>query len=223
MCESVPPLTPARGERRAQRRQEHGRAPGRSSWTASTRFYAKLPDGAAPPLRSRLRSSACPSCDAPRARAARLLGGRPPQRWRSSSRGTNRGPEDIRRVIDSYGYLDDWRANYRIQSVRSSLQQPAHHVHRRRHPVVWPARAALPEDEAARSSPSTGAIRRRTRSAATASRSTGARTGASGRSRSRASWASGIATPSFADETGHRHELRRRPTSTWVSSRSTSG
>jgi hypothetical protein len=31
-------------------------------------------------------------------------------------------PEDIRRVIDNYQYLDDWRANYRIQSVRSSLQ-----------------------------------------------------------------------------------------------------
>jgi hypothetical protein len=31
-------------------------------------------------------------------------------------------PEDIRRVIDGYQYLDDWRANYRIQSVRSSLQ-----------------------------------------------------------------------------------------------------
>ena len=30
-------------------------------------------------------------------------------------------PEDIRRVIDHYAYLDDWRANYRIQSVRSSL------------------------------------------------------------------------------------------------------
>jgi hypothetical protein len=30
-------------------------------------------------------------------------------------------PEDIRRIIDSYAYLDDWRANYRIQSVRSSL------------------------------------------------------------------------------------------------------
>ena len=33
-------------------------------------------------------------------------------------------PIDIRRVIDSYGYLDDWRANYRIQSVRSSLRAP---------------------------------------------------------------------------------------------------
>jgi hypothetical protein len=31
-------------------------------------------------------------------------------------------PEDIRRVIDGYGYLDDWRANYRIQSVQSSLR-----------------------------------------------------------------------------------------------------
>jgi hypothetical protein len=30
-------------------------------------------------------------------------------------------PEDIRRVIDGYQYLDDWRVNYRIQSVRSSL------------------------------------------------------------------------------------------------------
>lgn len=30
-------------------------------------------------------------------------------------------PEDIRRVLDNYGYLDDWRVNYRIQSVRSSL------------------------------------------------------------------------------------------------------
>jgi hypothetical protein len=30
-------------------------------------------------------------------------------------------PEDVRRIIDGYQYLDDWRANYRIQSVRSSL------------------------------------------------------------------------------------------------------
>ena len=31
-------------------------------------------------------------------------------------------PGDIRHVIDGCQYLDDWRANYRIQSVRSSLQ-----------------------------------------------------------------------------------------------------
>jgi hypothetical protein len=30
-------------------------------------------------------------------------------------------PEDVRRIIDNFQYLDDWRANYRIQSVRSSL------------------------------------------------------------------------------------------------------
>jgi hypothetical protein len=30
-------------------------------------------------------------------------------------------PEDLRRVIDNYAYLDDWRTDYRIQSVRSSL------------------------------------------------------------------------------------------------------
>jgi hypothetical protein len=30
-------------------------------------------------------------------------------------------PEDVRRIIDGYQYLEDWRANYRIQSVRSSL------------------------------------------------------------------------------------------------------
>jgi hypothetical protein len=32
------------------------------------------------------------------------------------------GPLDVRQIIDNYEYLDDWRANYRIQSVRSSLQ-----------------------------------------------------------------------------------------------------
>jgi hypothetical protein len=34
------------------------------------------------------------------------------------------GPWDIRRILDSYDYLDDWRANYVIQSVRSSLHAP---------------------------------------------------------------------------------------------------
>jgi hypothetical protein len=32
-----------------------------------------------------------------------------------------RGPADIRRIIDNFQYLDDWRANYKIQSVRSGL------------------------------------------------------------------------------------------------------
>jgi hypothetical protein len=30
-------------------------------------------------------------------------------------------PEDLRGVIDGFQYLDDWRSNYTIQSVRSSL------------------------------------------------------------------------------------------------------
>jgi hypothetical protein len=30
-------------------------------------------------------------------------------------------PADIRRVIDQFGYLHEWRSDYRIQSVRSSL------------------------------------------------------------------------------------------------------
>jgi hypothetical protein len=30
-------------------------------------------------------------------------------------------PEDVRRVLDNFQYLDNWRLDYRIQSVRSSL------------------------------------------------------------------------------------------------------
>src|SRR5262249_29513446 len=30
-------------------------------------------------------------------------------------------PDDVRCVIDSFGYLEDWRANYQIRSVRASL------------------------------------------------------------------------------------------------------
>ena len=33
-------------------------------------------------------------------------------------------PERIREFLDSYTYLDDWRLNYSIQSVHSSLQSP---------------------------------------------------------------------------------------------------
>jgi hypothetical protein len=43
------------------------------------------------------------------------------RRLQEISGGHFHSPEDIRRVIDGYKYLDDWRANYRIQSVRSSL------------------------------------------------------------------------------------------------------
>jgi hypothetical protein len=33
-------------------------------------------------------------------------------------------PEDLRRVLDGIGYLEDWRSAYRVQSVRSSLYAP---------------------------------------------------------------------------------------------------
>jgi acyl-CoA synthetase (AMP-forming)/AMP-acid ligase II len=32
------------------------------------------------------------------------------------------GVADIRRILDHYGYLSEWRSNYRIRSVRASLQ-----------------------------------------------------------------------------------------------------
>ena len=35
-------------------------------------------------------------------------------------------PEDIRRVIDGLGYLDDWRESYRIRSVRSEASRQIH-------------------------------------------------------------------------------------------------
>ena len=31
-------------------------------------------------------------------------------------------PSDLRRVIDAYDYSEDWRADYRVQSVRASLR-----------------------------------------------------------------------------------------------------
>jgi hypothetical protein len=33
-------------------------------------------------------------------------------------------PEHVRRIIDKLQYLDDWRSNYAIRSVRSSLHSP---------------------------------------------------------------------------------------------------
>jgi len=35
-----------------------------------------------------------------------------------------KSPADLGRILDSYEYLDDLRANYRIQSVRSSIHAP---------------------------------------------------------------------------------------------------
>jgi hypothetical protein len=46
------------------------------------------------------------------------------QRLEEMAKGPIERPEDIRKVLDNFQYLDDWRANYRIQSVRSSLHSP---------------------------------------------------------------------------------------------------
>jgi hypothetical protein len=43
------------------------------------------------------------------------------RRLREMGRGPFEEPEDIRRVIDRYGYLAEWREHYAIRSVRSSL------------------------------------------------------------------------------------------------------
>lgn len=45
-------------------------------------------------------------------------------RVRGLSDGRFAGPADIRRVIDRIDYFYEWRSNYRIQSVRSSLHNP---------------------------------------------------------------------------------------------------
>jgi hypothetical protein len=43
------------------------------------------------------------------------------QRLRELGCGRLDEPEDIKRVVDHYEYLDDWRSNYQIRSVRTSL------------------------------------------------------------------------------------------------------
>jgi hypothetical protein len=43
------------------------------------------------------------------------------QRLHELGCGLFESPEQIRTVIDQYGYLDDWKSNYVIQSVRSSI------------------------------------------------------------------------------------------------------
>jgi hypothetical protein len=46
------------------------------------------------------------------------------RRLEEMSGGPLLAPVDIRRVLDAFAYLDDWRSDYRIQSVRSSLHSP---------------------------------------------------------------------------------------------------
>jgi hypothetical protein len=43
------------------------------------------------------------------------------QRIREVSPGKIERPEDIGRILDSYGYLAEWKKDYKIQSVRSAL------------------------------------------------------------------------------------------------------
>jgi hypothetical protein len=44
------------------------------------------------------------------------------ERVRALAGGPLERPEDIRRVLDTLGYQEDWRANYAIKSVRASLE-----------------------------------------------------------------------------------------------------
>jgi hypothetical protein len=46
------------------------------------------------------------------------------RRLRELARGPFEEPEDIRRVIDQFGYLAEWRERYAIRSVRSALHAP---------------------------------------------------------------------------------------------------
>ena len=64
-------------------------------------------------------------------------------------------PEDLRRVLDGIGYLEDWRTAYRVQSVQASLHANEDHLHRLRDPRLRPPRAAVRRRQAppARHSP----------------------------------------------------------------------
>jgi len=46
------------------------------------------------------------------------------RRIRELSGGPFEVPEDIRRVLDGIGYMEDWRTSYRVQSVKASLHAP---------------------------------------------------------------------------------------------------
>ena len=43
------------------------------------------------------------------------------QRLRELGVGLFESPEDIKGIVDQYGYLDEWKDNYQIRSVRGSL------------------------------------------------------------------------------------------------------
>jgi hypothetical protein len=45
------------------------------------------------------------------------------RRLQELKRGPFEDPGDLRAVVDQFGYFDEWRDNYRIQSVQSSLHQ----------------------------------------------------------------------------------------------------
>ena len=82
--------------------------------------------------------------------------------------GTRRSATRHRR----FAYLDDWRSDYKIHSVRSSLHAPASRASTRRS-CPTACSSCSSRRRSGGCSPSTGATRRRTRSAATASPSTG--------------------------------------------------
>jgi hypothetical protein len=46
------------------------------------------------------------------------------RRIRELGGGPFEAPEDLRRLLDGIGYMEDWRKAYRVQSVRASLHSP---------------------------------------------------------------------------------------------------
>ena len=111
MCESVPPLTRREVNDALNVAKNDGRAPRCSSWTASTRFYAQLPDRAARcPAISSPSSAAPDPCRAARSPASATARPISARLREMAGGGPLESPEDIRRVIDGFGYLDDWRS-----------------------------------------------------------------------------------------------------------------
>jgi hypothetical protein len=46
------------------------------------------------------------------------------RRIRELGGGPLEAPEDLRRILDGIGYMEDWRSAYRVQSVQASLHSP---------------------------------------------------------------------------------------------------